>query len=57
MSAQQLTGGSMSHINGSLGELDRTPPQDLAAEQSVLGAMMMSKDAISDVVEVLRSWF
>ena len=35
-------------------ELDRTPPQDLAAEQSVLGAMMMSKDAISDVVEVLR---
>lgn len=39
---------------GSMGELDRTPPQDLAAEQSVLGAMMMSKDAISDVVEVLR---
>ncbi len=37
-----------------LGELDRTPPQDLAAEQSVLGAMMMSKDAISDAVEVLR---
>ena len=35
-------------------DLDRTPPQDLAAEQSVLGAMMMSKDAISDVVEVLR---
>ena len=35
-------------------ELDRTPPQDLAAEQSVLGAMMMSKDAISDVVETLR---
>ena len=35
-------------------ELDRTPPQDLNAEQSVLGAMLMSKDAISDVVEVLR---
>ena len=32
----------------------RTPPQDLQAEQSVLGAMLMSKDAISDVVEVLR---
>ena len=30
------------------------PPQDLAAEQSVLGAMLMSKDAIADVVEVLR---
>lgn len=34
--------------------LDRTPPQDVAAEQSVLGAMLLSKDAIADVVEVLR---
>ncbi len=34
--------------------IDRTPPQDLAAEQSVLGAMLMSKDAIADVVEVLK---
>jgi replicative DNA helicase len=33
---------------------DRTPPQDIAAEQSVLGAMLLSKDAIADVVEVLR---
>ena len=33
---------------------DRTPPQDVAAEQSVLGAMMLSKDAIADVVEDLR---
>ncbi len=36
------------------GELIRTPPQDLAAEQSVLGGMMLSKDAIADVVEVVR---
>lgn len=35
-------------------EIDRTPPQDLEAEQSVLGAMLMSKDAIADVVEVIR---
>ncbi|WP_353738958.1 DnaB-like helicase N-terminal domain-containing protein, partial [Arthrobacter sp.] len=27
----------------------RTPPQDIAAEQSVLGAMLLSKDAISSV--------
>lgn len=33
---------------------DRTPPQDMAAEQSVLGAMLISKDAIADVGEVLR---
>jgi replicative DNA helicase len=35
-------------------EPDRTPPNDVAAEQSVIGAMMLSKDAIADVVEVLR---
>lgn len=33
---------------------DRTPPQDLEAEQSVLGGMLLSKDAIADVVEALR---
>ena len=33
---------------------DRQPPQDLVAEQCVLGAMLLSKDAIADVVEVLR---
>lgn len=33
----------------------RTPPQDIVAEQSVLGGMMLSKDAIADVVEVVRS--
>jgi len=36
-------------------EFDRTPPQDLVAEQCVLGGMLLSKDAIADVVEVLRS--
>ncbi len=33
---------------------DRMPPQDHAAEQSVLGAMLLSKDAIADVVETVR---
>ncbi|MFN8034304.1 MAG: DnaB-like helicase N-terminal domain-containing protein, partial [Mycobacterium sp.] len=32
----------------------RHPPQDLAAEQSVLGGMLLSKDAIADVLERLR---
>ncbi|MGC0366581.1 replicative DNA helicase [Rhodococcus sp. 27YEA15] len=35
-------------------EFGRQPPQDLVAEQSVLGGMMLSKDAIADVLEVLR---
>lgn len=33
---------------------DRTPPQDNAAEQSVLGSMLLSKDAIADVVDVIK---
>jgi replicative DNA helicase len=35
-------------------EFERTPPQDVIAEQSVLGGMLLSKDAIGSVVEVLR---
>jgi replicative DNA helicase len=35
-------------------DFERTPPHDLAAEQCVLGGMLMSKDAISDVMEVIR---
>ena len=33
---------------------ERTPPHDLLAEQSTLGGMLLSKDAVADVVEVLR---
>ncbi len=33
---------------------DRVPPQDVEAEQSVLGSMLLSKDAIADCVEGLR---
>ncbi len=39
---------------GSEAPFDRQPPQDLTAEQSVLGGMLLSKDAIADVVEVLH---
>jgi replicative DNA helicase len=35
-------------------EFERTPPHDLAAEQCVLGGMMLSKDAIADVLEVIK---
>ena len=33
---------------------NRQPPQDMAAEQAVLGGMLLSKDAIADVLERLR---
>ncbi|GAA1707532.1 replicative DNA helicase [Kribbella yunnanensis] len=46
-------GGGREERNPEMG-FDRTPPQDLAAEQCVLGAMMLSKDAIADVIETLR---
>ncbi|MEV0948601.1 replicative DNA helicase [Rhodococcus sp. NPDC049939] len=35
-------------------DFGRQPPNDMAAEQSVLGGMLLSKDAIADVLEVLR---
>ncbi|WP_127795408.1 replicative DNA helicase [Agromyces sp. LHK192] len=33
---------------------ERTPPHDLLAEQSALGGMMLSKDAVADVIETIR---
>jgi replicative DNA helicase len=36
-------------------QTERTPPHDLLAEQSALGGMMLSKDAVADVVETVRA--
>src|SRR5260370_4425668 len=36
-------------------KFERTPPHHLAAEQCVLGGMMLSKDAISDVLDVIKA--
>ncbi|MEJ4113075.1 replicative DNA helicase [Corynebacterium kroppenstedtii] len=36
-------------------EFGRKSPQDIDAEQAVLGGMLQSQDAITDVVEVLRA--
>ncbi|HEV7950978.1 MAG TPA: replicative DNA helicase [Glaciihabitans sp.] len=33
---------------------DRVPPHDLLAEQSAIGGMLLSKDAVADVVESVR---
>jgi replicative DNA helicase len=35
-------------------EHERTPPHDVLAEQSALGGMLLSKDAVADVIETLR---
>jgi replicative DNA helicase len=34
---------------------DRVPPQDLHAEQSVLGSMLINKDAIADCLEAVKA--
>lgn len=34
-------------------DFGRQPPNDLAAEQAVLGGMMLSKDAVADVIEII----
>jgi replicative DNA helicase len=33
---------------------ERTPPHDLLAEQSTIGGMLLSKDAVADVIETAR---
>jgi replicative DNA helicase len=44
-----------SHPPPAGGGFEKSPPQDIAAEQSVLGGMLLSKDAIADVLEILKS--
>ncbi len=39
---------------GQRDDFERMPPHDVAAEQCVLGGMLLSKDAISDVIEAIR---
>ncbi len=53
MTLAQLDVGAFGSPDGPGG--DRVPPQDLHAEQSVLGGMLLSKDAIGDVAEIVRS--
>ncbi|NLP13142.1 MAG: replicative DNA helicase [Clostridium sp.] len=38
-----------------LGTLGRIPPQNIEAEQSVLGAMLLDKEALSNVAEIISS--
>jgi replicative DNA helicase len=45
---------SVIELPGQARDVERTPPQDINAEQSVLGGMLLSKDAIADVVEAVR---
>jgi len=52
--AQSSAGGPPRGDGPSSGGYDRSPPQDVAAEQGVLGGMLLSKDAIADVVEILK---
>jgi len=47
-------GGSGGGRRGGNREAERTPPHDLLSEQSTLGGMLLSKDAVADVVETLR---
>ena len=54
MSIEELEYGAPPDAGHGGGGFDRTPPQDLDAERSVLGGMMISKDAIADVIEQLR---
>src|SRR5215469_17023975 len=45
---------SVAEIGQRSEDFERMPPHDVAAEQCVLGGMLLSKDAISDVIEAIR---
>lgn len=36
-------------------EMMKTPPHDMRAEQSVLGAMILDKEAILDIIEIIKA--
>jgi replicative DNA helicase len=46
---------SVAELPPSESEFERTPPHDMAAEQCVLGGMLLSQDAIAEVIETLRA--
>ncbi|NBU93844.1 MAG: replicative DNA helicase, partial [Actinobacteria bacterium] len=54
MSIAEFPNNNSRARNNNPAEFERTPPQDVLAEQSVLGGMLLSKDAISEVLEILR---
>jgi replicative DNA helicase len=47
-------GGPLPHRQGGTVSIDRLPPQSIDAEQSVLGALLIDRDAIIEVAEILR---
>ncbi|MFF9913428.1 replicative DNA helicase [Streptomyces sp. NPDC013457] len=51
---QHERGSDSGPWDSGLSGFERVPPQDLDAEQSVLGGMLLSKDAIADVVEIIK---
>ncbi|GAA1149793.1 replicative DNA helicase [Ornithinicoccus hortensis] len=53
MSLSELDHGMYSEVPDGPPD-ERVPPQDLAAEQSALGSMMLSKDAIADCAELVK---
>ncbi|MEL7147483.1 MAG: DnaB-like helicase N-terminal domain-containing protein, partial [Bacteroidota bacterium] len=42
---------NVSEISGQLGKI---PPQALELEQAVLGALMLEKDALTTVIDILK---
>ena len=45
---------SVSEVSSHEREFERTPPHDMAAEQCVLGSMLISQTAIAEVIELVQ---
>src|SRR5262245_43916675 len=48
-------GGNGNGSNGGGGAAARVPPNNLEAEESLLGAMLLSRDAIASAVEIVHT--
>lgn len=46
--------GRPARVDSNVPTFDRTPPQSIEAERSVLGAMMLNPEAVGTAIEVLR---
>ncbi|WP_330335785.1 replicative DNA helicase (plasmid) [Streptomyces sp. NBC_00536] len=52
--SQHRDGDAPDTFRAAASDFERIPPQDQDAEQSVLGGVQLSKDAITEVVEILK---
>lgn len=55
VAGSRFASGGSSRVSGEAGRVVRVPPHSVEAEESLLGAMLLSRDAIADALEVVST--